>query len=147
MLEQVVIEYNNSPHTVTKFTPAYLLFGNLPFDSPIDQNTYPSLNEARTLAKTRTIEYHQKNKTRYDTKFDESKFKPGDVVIYEEFEYPNTRKLTSPYSGPYKIVNKLSEVNYEIDRENYHTKKATEVVHASKLRFYYPPEKFKLHYE
>ena len=40
----------------------------------------------------------------------------ADDVMYEEFHYPNTRKLTSLYSGPYKILKHLSDVNFEIDK-------------------------------
>ncbi|GFS86261.1 transposon Ty3-G Gag-Pol polyprotein [Trichonephila clavipes] len=35
LLEQVTYEYNNSPHDVTGFPPAYLMFGTLPYDSPL----------------------------------------------------------------------------------------------------------------
>ena len=46
------------------------------------------------------------------------KFKVDDDDMYEEFHYPNTHELTSPYSGPYKILKQLSEVSFEIDRPN-----------------------------
>ena len=67
------------------------------------------------------------------------KFKVGDNVMYEEFHYPNTCKLTPPYSGPYKISKQLSEVSFEIDRPNLHFKRSSEIVYSSKLRFYNHP--------
>ena len=38
--------------------------------------------------------------------------KIGDYIIYEEFNYPNTCKLSPPYSGFFKIINQLSEVKF-----------------------------------
>ncbi|GBO26401.1 Transposon Tf2-6 polyprotein [Araneus ventricosus] len=62
LLEQVINEYNLTPHSVTKFPPAYLLFGTLPYSPPLTQNQiYPSVEEARKLAKQNTIKYHDKN--------------------------------------------------------------------------------------
>ncbi|GFW70299.1 transposon Ty3-G Gag-Pol polyprotein [Trichonephila clavipes] len=40
LLDQVCKEYNSTPHSITKYPPAYLLFGLLPYQSPIDQNNY-----------------------------------------------------------------------------------------------------------
>ncbi|GFW39731.1 hypothetical protein TNCV_3189021 [Trichonephila clavipes] len=148
ILEQVINEYNLTPHSVTKFPPAYLLFGTLPYTPPLAQNqVYPPVEEARKLAKENTIKYHEKNKIKYDARFIDSPFEPGDLVIYEEFNYPNRRKLSPIFSGPYEIVQKLSDVNYEITKPNALTKKPTEIVHVSKLRTYYPPEELKLSHE
>ncbi|GFU81073.1 retrovirus-related Pol polyprotein from transposon 17.6 [Trichonephila clavipes] len=135
-------------HPVTKFPPAYLLFGTLPYTPPLAQNqVYPPVEEARKLAKEITIKYHEKNKIKYDARFIDSPFEPGDLVIYEEFNYPNQRKLSPIFSGPYEIVQKLSDVNYEITKPNALTKNPTEIVHVSKLRTYYPPEELKLSHE
>ncbi|GFW00221.1 retrovirus-related Pol polyprotein from transposon 17.6 [Trichonephila clavipes] len=101
-LEQVINEYNLTPHSVIKFPPAYLLFGTLPYTPPLAQNqVYPPVEEARKLAKENTIKYHEKNKIKYDARFIDSPFEPGDLVIYEEFNYPNRRKLSPIFSGPY----------------------------------------------
>ncbi|GFW16528.1 transposon Tf2-6 polyprotein [Trichonephila clavipes] len=135
-------------HPVTKFPPAYLLFGTLPYTPPLAQNqVYPPVEEARILAKENTIKYHQKNKIKCDARFIDSPFEPGDLVIYEEFNYPNRRKLSPIFSGPYEIVQKLSDVNYEITKPNALTKKLIEIVQLSKLRTYYPPEELKLSHE
>ncbi|GFS93517.1 transposon Tf2-6 polyprotein [Trichonephila clavipes] len=97
LLDQVCNEYNSTPHSITKYPSAYLIFGLYPYQSPIDQNNYyEPVDEARGLALQRTIDYHIKNKIRYDSRCIEKKFNPGDLV-YEEFQYPNTRKLSSPF--------------------------------------------------
>ncbi|GFV76614.1 transposon Tf2-6 polyprotein [Trichonephila clavipes] len=133
---------------ITKFPPAYLLFGTLPYTPPLAQNqVYSPVEEARKLAKENTIKYHEKNKIKYDARFIDSPFEPGDLVIYEEFNYPNRRKLSPIFSGPYEKVQKLPDVNYEITKPKASTKKPTEIVHVSKLRTYYPPEELKLSHE
>lgn len=51
--------------------------------------------------------------------------------------YPNARSLASTFDGLYKIITKLSDVNYEIDKPNYYTGTNTVIAHISKLRHYY----------
>ncbi|GFW90911.1 DUF4817 domain-containing protein [Trichonephila clavipes] len=66
-LEQVTYEYNNSPHDVTGFPPAYLMFGTLPYDSPLPNQVklnYPPIQQARQIAVNRTIKHHKINKQR-----------------------------------------------------------------------------------
>ncbi|GFU80623.1 transposon Ty3-G Gag-Pol polyprotein [Trichonephila clavipes] len=105
---------------------------SLPYQSPIDQNNYyEAVDEARELALQRTIDYHIKNKIRYDARCIEKQFNPGDLVVYEEFQYPNTRKLSSPFSGPYEIIKQCSEVTYEINKPNSLAKKDSQIVHIS----------------
>ncbi|GBL66814.1 Transposon Tf2-6 polyprotein [Araneus ventricosus] len=148
LLESVTNEYNLTPHSITKYPPAYLLLGTLPYDSPIGQNNYyEPVNEARNLALQRTIDYHNKNKMRYDARFVDKKFNPGDLVVYEEFHYPNTRKLSPPFFGPYEVIKQCSEVTYEINKSNPLTKQATQIVHISKLRCFHSPDKLKLSHE
>lgn len=148
LLEEVLNQYNDTPHSVTQFNPSYLLLGKLPYDPPLPNNSYyPHVDEARKLAKERTIAYHIKNKVHYDARFLPVTFKVGDNVIYEEFHYPNTRKLSPPYSGPYTILKKLSDVNFEINKPSPHFKRNSEIVHSSKLRYYNPPQNFKLIHE
>ncbi|GFX45747.1 transposon Tf2-9 polyprotein [Trichonephila clavipes] len=99
LLEQVTYEYNNSPHDVTGFPPAYLMFGTLPFDSPLPNQVklnYPPIQQARQIAVNRTIKHHKINKQRYDKHYVDAKFKVGDLVLYQNFSYPNSSKLQSP---------------------------------------------------
>ncbi|GFY31809.1 transposon Ty3-G Gag-Pol polyprotein [Trichonephila clavipes] len=114
-VKQLLTTSHHPQTNVTKFHPAYLLFGTLPYTPPLAQNqVYPPVEEARRLAKENPIKYYEKNKIKYDARFIDSPFEPGDIVIYEEFNYPNRRKLSPIFSGPYEIVQKLSDVNYEI---------------------------------
>lgn len=144
LLEEVTKEYNDTPHSVTTFPPAYLMYGKKPFESPLTKELFPPVNQAREIAFQKTQENHQRNKVRYDVRFNESPFQEGDLVMLEEFQYPNTRKLSPPFSGPYKILKKLSAVNFEITKPNPYYKSETEVVHVSKLRYFHPAEEFQL---
>ncbi|GFX05226.1 transposon Tf2-6 polyprotein [Trichonephila clavipes] len=57
LLDQVRNEVNSTPHSITKHPPAYVLFGLLPYQSPIDQNNYyEPVDEARELALQRKID-------------------------------------------------------------------------------------------
>ncbi|GFT75415.1 retrovirus-related Pol polyprotein from transposon 17.6 [Trichonephila clavipes] len=50
LLDQVCNEYNSTQHSITKYPPAYLLFGLLPYQSPLDQNNcYEPVDEAHEL--------------------------------------------------------------------------------------------------
>ncbi|GFX36080.1 transposon Ty3-G Gag-Pol polyprotein [Trichonephila clavipes] len=83
LLEQVTYGYNNSPHDVTGFPPAYLMFGTLPYDSPLPNQVklnYPPIQQARQIAVNRTIKHHKINKQRYDKHYVDAKFKVGDLV-------------------------------------------------------------------
>ncbi|GFY36380.1 uncharacterized protein TNCV_3450831 [Trichonephila clavipes] len=67
LIEQVTNEYNNSPHDVTGFPPAYLMFGTLPYDSPLPNQVklnYPPIQQARQIAVNRTTKHHKINKQR-----------------------------------------------------------------------------------
>ncbi|GFV42432.1 transposon Ty3-G Gag-Pol polyprotein [Trichonephila clavipes] len=106
LLEQVTYEYNNSPHDVTGFPPAYLMFGTLPYDSPLPNQVklnYPPIQQARQIAVNRTIKHHKINKQRYDKHYVDAKFKVGDLVLYQNFSYPNSNKPISC-----KIVEEVS---------------------------------------
>ena len=83
------------PHSVTTFSQSYLLLGQLPYNPSLPNNSYYlPVDEECKLAKERTLQYHNKNKVRYNTKFLSVKFKAGDGVMNKEFHYPNTHKLT-----------------------------------------------------
>ncbi|GFX64937.1 retrotransposable element Tf2 protein type 1 [Trichonephila clavipes] len=92
LLEQVTCEYNNSPNDVTGFPPAYLMFGTLPYDSPLPNQVklnYPPIQQARQIAVNRTIKHHKINKQRYDKHYVDAKFKVG-VAFFGLLDYKNS---------------------------------------------------------
>ncbi|GFW57543.1 integrase catalytic domain-containing protein [Trichonephila clavipes] len=147
LLEQVTYGYNNSPHDVTGFPPAYLMFGTLPYDSPLPNQVklnYPPIQQARQIAVNKTIKHHKINKQRYDKHYVDAKFKVGDLVLYQNFSYRNSSKLQSPYNGPFKVVRKLSNVTYEIDKPNQYTGKLTDIIHSTRLKPFHSKSNFQL---
>ncbi|GFU83121.1 integrase catalytic domain-containing protein, partial [Trichonephila clavipes] len=98
LLDQVCNEYCSNPHSITKYPPAYLLFGLLSYQLPIYQNNYyEPVDEARELALQRTMYYHIKNKIRCDARCIEKEFNLGDLVVYEEFQYLIRGNLSSSF--------------------------------------------------
>jgi len=138
LLRDVVTEYNNTPHEVTGFSPAFLMFGTRPYE-PILHSQPIALEEARQKAFERTQSHHVKNKIIYDKRFIPQEFQPGDDVLVEVHWHPNNGKLTPAMEGPYKILTKLSDVSYEINRPIRPMNRQTDIVHISKLRKYYNP--------
>lgn len=54
---------------------------------------------------------HKKYYDRYHVQLN---FEIGDPVIFEDLLYENIRKLSQIFSGPYQILKKLSDFNFEI---------------------------------
>ncbi|GFV61823.1 retrotransposable element Tf2 protein type 1 [Trichonephila clavipes] len=88
------------------------------------------------------VEYIKTKIATINGEIEEADFKVGDLVMYEEFQYPNTRKLSPPYSDPYTVLRKCSDVLFEIDRPNALNKTDTELVHSVRLRHFHPSENF-----
>ena len=141
LIDHVITEFNNTPHEVTGFSPAYLLYGIKPYDM---LNSDVNIEQARELACQRSLKYHEKNKIVYDKNHQPPPFKTGDQVLVEIAWHPNNGKLIPVMEGPYNIIKKLSAVNYEINRPNRPTNRKTEVVHSNKLRLYHNPDNFQL---
>ncbi|GFV36207.1 retrotransposable element Tf2 protein type 1 [Trichonephila clavipes] len=132
---------NNSPHDITGLPPAYLMFGTLPYDSPLPNQVklnYPPIQQTRQISVNRTIKHHKINKQRYDKHYVDAKFKVGDLVLYQNFSCPNSSKLQSPYNGPFKVV------TYEIDKPNQYTGKLTDIIHSTRLKPFHSKYNFQL---
>ncbi|UYV68054.1 hypothetical protein LAZ67_5002917 [Cordylochernes scorpioides] len=126
LLDSVLNEYNNTPHSITGYTPTYLLYGKLPYDPPLKESEfYPPIDTARTNAYNNTLKFHQINKIRYDQHYQPSTFKVGDKVWLQTFYHPDNRKLMPPMSGPFTILKQISPVNYEIDKPQSNLGKTT----------------------
>ncbi len=92
LLENVVEEYNNTVHSVTQFSPKYLLFGIKPFEPPIN-GYYPNLDIAREIALENSKRNHETNKLYYDRNHISFSFKTGDLVYVENKSDISRRKL------------------------------------------------------
>jgi len=126
-----------TPSTATGYSPFFLLHGRemtLPSNEDLkakipitDRNLKQqmeklkaSLRQAYMEATVANRQAHQTNKRYYDRRAKRREFKTGDwVYLYNPAIKPVlSRKFFKPWSGPFQITAKLSELNYEIRREN-----------------------------
>lgn len=108
LLVDIVKQYNNTQHSVTKFQPAFLFNGKSEYE-------ITPLSEAQTLAIKRTNTYKMKLKQRYDKKHKHIIFKPGDLVKkHIPSNLPSRNKFTPAFEGPFTVVSQDSELNYTI---------------------------------
>lgn len=107
-------EYNRTVHSVTKFTPEYLLLGKEDSIIPAELRTKGNLIEDRMEAFLNSQKYHHTNKTRVDKVRGDYVFNLGDLVYVERGNKLNRNKLDPIRDGPFKIVKKVSNCIYEV---------------------------------
>ena len=133
-LRPVCFAYNTSTHSSTGFTRFYLMYGRearLPADldfgvtSPSQGSVSPitysrqmqlTLNYAYQKVRETLGNVQRRQKLLYDRTLHGKPFNDGDLVWLHSTVVPphSHRKLHHPWSGPYKIVAKLSDLNYKI---------------------------------
>ncbi|UYV83426.1 hypothetical protein LAZ67_23000969 [Cordylochernes scorpioides] len=118
LLPQVLQDYNNTPHSVTGFTPSYLLLGSFPLQLSEHVQNYPKIDDAREMAYQRTHERHLRYKARFDQTHRASDFEVGDLVLAKTYHHPDTGKLAPFFSGPYEILEIISPQIVRINRSN-----------------------------
>ncbi|KAL7294472.1 hypothetical protein TKK_0012466 [Trichogramma kaykai] len=134
LAQKCVEKYNETDHTVTGFSPKFLLQGENTSSLPeklrevTDQN---HLREARATALKNSMKYHEYNKKVYDKNRKDQEFKVGDMVYVENGNRLNRKKLDELRIGPYKIKKKVSNSMYEVDIG--HKKLESCLYHISKL--------------
>lgn len=131
LLVDCINEYNNTIHSVTKFSPNYLL-NNVKF-SPFSffQNNVNNLESDRKIAFKNSALSHQRNKKYFDKKRRVFDFQVGDLVYVNHGNSLNRNKLDPIRLGPYKIINRISNAIYELD--SGFRKKESNIFHVSKL--------------
>jgi len=87
--------------------------------------------QGTTWSKLRS-QFHKKH---YDKRVRSLILDPGEYVyILHETVRAGSKKLTDQYDGPFQITRKLSDVNYEIKRDN-----RSQILHVNKLKHAYFP--------
>lgn len=131
---ECVKQYNKTVHTVTKFTPRYLLSGIddsiLPKELKQEKNTR-DLHEDRKRALLNSIKYHNYNKKLFDKNRKNHEFRVGDLVYVENGNRLNRKKMDELKIGPFEIVDKVSNSIYKINVG--HKKLESNLFHITKL--------------
>lgn len=132
--QECVNRYNHTSHTVTGFSPSYLLYGTNVAVLPNELKSKGSHNdwiEDRKTALQNTIKSHNYNKMLYDRKLRHWEFNVGDMVYVENGNRLNRRKLDELKIGPYQIVDRISSTIYRINTG--HKKIESGLYHVTKL--------------
>jgi hypothetical protein len=151
LLPYIVFAYNTSVHNATGYTPYYLVHGR---EACIgSEAVLRGEGETRTLPEyvksiQRNMALAQKHvKDRVNAAADQRdrmndmlrhpvKYHVGDeVYVYQlpksDGKNDITRKLISPYQGPYRVTKVISDVAYQVEHETTKKKKS---VHVSKMK-------------
>jgi hypothetical protein len=126
---QVVQQYNATPHTVTSYSPSFLLKG-IWNNTAIIENEHETLEQSRQSAFEKSQKYHKVNKEYYDAKRQNFNFKIGDLVYIKNKTKINRRKLDPIFNGPYKVIKVTSPVTYEVKI----SEKQNKTVHITNMR-------------
>ncbi|GBL59732.1 Retrovirus-related Pol polyprotein from transposon 412 [Araneus ventricosus] len=131
ILPFVTFAYNTAKQETTGFTPFYLLHdreAETTLDTVFPHSIHDSENEyvrrlvtqaeeSRQLARIRTLEAQQRDKDRYDSKPRDVSYNPGDLVwVFTPVKKVGlSEKLLKRYFGPYRVVQRLSDVTYLVE--------------------------------
>jgi hypothetical protein len=150
-LDLFLLAYRASTHDTTGFTPASLVFGrelrlpcDLLFGVPPDKER-PRTNYAAELV-DHLHDIHQyarqhlklasdRMKTRYDKLANSAGYQEGNMVwLYRPIRTKGkSPKLQSSWEGPYKVVKRINDVVYRIQRN---PRSRMMVVHLDRLATY-----------
>ena len=146
--------YNTSVSASTCYTPHYLFFGReacLPVDILLDRPApkYRGADDykaeiiekmflAHQMASRNSREAREKQKVQYDKRAKLRRFEVGDVVYItneavrsRRLKEGMSRKFAYPWLGPFKIVQKISEVNFKVKEEGG---EKVVIVHVNRIK-------------
>jgi len=149
-LPLVIMTYWASVHTSTQYTPFYLLFGHevrLPVEVMFGRqpNHQPEVSEYIRELRDTLEEVHEharkhlqtaqkRQKDHYDQRIAGEQIEIGDRVFLHDpaLKKGQTKKLHSPWQGPYIVITKIGDVTYRIQAEDNPRKR--KVVHFNRLK-------------
>lgn len=142
-LPKVVLSYNTSRHTTTKFTPFELMFGRickLPFDPPrttsvVEPHQYVTelsnyLNDIKDAAQTNIERTQVKAKQRHDKHRTNVQHEIGEFVYIRKLGL--NLKLAAKYVGPYQVIQRLNDSIYRVQNPTEMSEILT--VHVNRIR-------------
>ncbi|UYV72103.1 hypothetical protein LAZ67_9001818 [Cordylochernes scorpioides] len=146
--------YNTTIQETTGYSPFFLMFGREPtsllddrnISVDIDKDDYDQyikhhldkINRTRKLVINNTIKTQERMKKNYDKKHMERSYEPGELVaVWTPIrKIGKCEKLLRKYFGPYRILKKLSNVNYLIEPKDNPGQDPL-IVHVSRLKPYF----------
>lgn len=132
--QECVKKYNKTTHTVTGFTPEYLLHGVDTTIVPTELKTVKSEEDwikDRETALRNSIKSHNYNKRLFDKNRKNFEFQVGSWVYVENGNKLNRRKLDELRIGPFQIIEKISNSIYKVNTG--HKKMESNLFHITKL--------------
>ncbi|UYV73827.1 hypothetical protein LAZ67_11001042, partial [Cordylochernes scorpioides] len=154
ILPFVTHSYNTTIQETTGYSPFFLLFGrepmslldddNIPIDNNMNDYDEYIENYLDKIARTRQVVINNTEKTQermkrnYDKKHNERIYEPGHLVAVwtPVRKIGKCEKLLRKYFGPYRILKKLSNVNYLIEPKDNPGQDPL-IVHVSRLKPYF----------
>ncbi|UYV76584.1 hypothetical protein LAZ67_14001277, partial [Cordylochernes scorpioides] len=154
ILPFVTHAYNTTIQETTGYSPFFLLFGrepmslldddNIPIDNNMNDYDEYIENYLDKIARTRQVVINNTEKTQermkrnYDKKHNERIYEPGHLVAVwtPVRKIGKCEKLLRKYFGPYRILKKLSNVNYLIEPKDNPGQDPL-IVHVSRLKPYF----------
>ena len=135
-LQKVIMAYNTSVQATTGYSPFFLMFGRearLPVD--LMYGSTPSsttivteyaaqlsatLRNAYACARDNSLTEHCRQKSYYDSQLFGAPYEAGDLVWVHNSATPKgtSRKLHCPWSGPFEIIEPLSDVTYRVKKSD-----------------------------
>lgn len=112
--EDCTSEYNNTIHTVTRYTPRYLLLGEESDIVPQSLIIKRNLSLDRMKAAENSLLNHNKNKIRCDKNRKNYNFSINELVYIEKGNKMNRNKLDEIRNGPFPIIRRVSNSIYEV---------------------------------
>lgn len=131
---ECVNKYNRLEHTITGFTPEYLLHGtdtsSIPEELRRKKNGEDWIRDKK-LALERTLRSHEYNKSIFDRNRRHHEFNVGDMVFIENGNKLNRKKLEELRIGPFTIEEKISNSIYKLKTAKRN--QDTSLFHVTKL--------------
>lgn len=151
-IQPFLLSYRSAVHESTNVTPAFANFGRelrlpadlitgTPPDTPCSLTEYASnlrnkMDEVYEHVRQYSQQMSAKMKTRYDRKSNNRQFEEGSLVwlhnpVRSKGKSP---KLQAKWDGPYRVVTKINDVTYRIQKGH---RGAPKIVHIDRLAQYY----------
>lgn len=128
---ECIEEYNQTTHSATGYSPAYLLFGQKSEIIAENFKKESNLEEDKKKAVANSNMNWESNKIRFDKNKIDYTFDKGDLVYIETGNKLNRNKLGKLREGPFKIMERISNSIYKV---NYSKKKTNHTLfHVRKL--------------